>query len=229
MNEHPVVSIILPFYKQADHDTATILECAKEIRDLNVFFEIISVHNGIRSLSSKVEKRSPKTHPFLREILLQEAGWGRAVKAGLEEARGDYICYTNSARTDMKEMAKLIRYALLSPDYIVKATRISRETSTRKWVSRAYNLSNRFILATPIWDVNATPKIFPRKLLEAIGPIESNSDSIDAEVLYKAHKQGIPIIEIPSNQISRRGGMSTTRVISSGAKMFYDLVKIRWI
>ena len=223
----PSVSVVLPFYKQNDHAVSTIIDCANEMETLAMPFELIAVYNGVGSLQSSKERRELKNPSSAIEILLREAGWGYAVKAGIEEAHGDYICYTNSARTDMKELVKLIRYALLSKDYIVKATRIARETSTRKWVSRLYNLSNRMILATPIWDVNATPKIIPRNILEKLGPIESNGDSIDAEVLFKAHQKAIPIIEIPSNQIQRRGGTSTTKVISSGAKMFYDLCKIR--
>lgn len=228
MKKSATVSIILPFYKQNDHASSTILDCIKEMRVLDVPFEIIAVYNGIQSLSSEKEKMPLETHLTpVTQISLKKDGWGYAVKTGLREAQGDFICYTNSARTDMKELAKLIRYALLSDEYIVKATRILRDTCTRKWVSRLYNLANRTILATPIWDVNATPKIFPRKILDRLGSIQSDGDSIDAEILYIAHRKEIPVIEIPSNHLPRRGGSSTTKLVSSGIKMFCDLFKIR--
>src|SRR5579872_3573523 len=148
MEKKPIISVILPFYKQNDHAETVVNDCANEMRILNIPFEIIAVYNGIESLSSSKQKKETSQ---ATEILLRDSGWGYAVKAGLEEANGEYVCYTNSARTDMRELAKLFGYAFLSKDYIVKATRIVRETATRKWVSRAYNLSNRFILTTPIW------------------------------------------------------------------------------
>ena len=185
-------------------------------------YELIVVINGNTDLSTDSEETR---NGNVLSCTLKAAGWGRAVVHGCNRAQGTFVCYTNSARTQSEELIRLARYALLSEDTIVKATRIDRSTWMRKWVSIMYNLLNRIILGTPIWDVNATPKIVPKKLLLSL-PLKQLNDSIDAELMYKAFKKNIPIIEIPMRQIERRGGSSTTNW-QSALSMFLGLWCIR--
>jgi hypothetical protein len=221
----PEFSVILPFYKQSDHMQAVVDEFIHTLKDAGESFEIIVVMNGIGDLPAEEALEESGADPKTIRIKLRGAGWGRAVKRGLKEGDSKYLCYTNSARTDPKELLRLMQYAKLSEDVIVKATRIEREDKTRKWVSVIYNLCNRLILRTPIWDVNATPKIIPKKILDRIN-VTSDGDSIDAEIMYKSFLLDIPSIEVPSNHIMRRSGKSTTKVMSA-FKMFWGLIEIK--
>ena len=189
-------------------------------------FELIIVVNGVADLPVVEEKKISDEHGVtITRITTRGAGWGFAVKRGLREGAGEYLCYTNSARTNPDELIKLMRYAKVSNDAIVKATRIERENSARKKISVGYNLFNRLILKTAIWDVNATPKVIPRKIMEQIS-LNSDGDSIDAEFMYKAFKRKIPIIEIPIDHVVRKGGKSTTNW-KSAFSMFWGLVEIK--
>jgi hypothetical protein len=223
--KQPVFSIILPFYKQEDHAKDVVGEFQKKLETLGDTFEIIVIINGVQKLTEESSEKIISFSPRIIQHSLQKAGWGRAVNWGIAQAKGKYICYTNSARTSGDELIRLLKYAKVSEDAIVKATRIERSNILRKWVSVFYNIENRLVLKTPIWDVNATPKIIPKQIMDTI-KLESMGDSIDAELMFKAFQKNIPIIEIPIRQSERKSGKSTTNW-NSAMKMFLGVLELK--
>jgi glycosyltransferase involved in cell wall biosynthesis len=221
----PLFSIILPFYKQADHIPAVLAEFEAVLRAHADDVELLLVVNGVEGANVDAEERVRSEHPRIVEYRLKRSGWGLAVLHGLRNARGRFVCYTNTARTRIDELMRILEYAKISEDVVIKATRISRGSWMRKWVSNFYNLENRIVLKTPIWDVNATPKVIPRKILDRL-TLTSEGDLIDAELLVKCFRLGVPIIEIPIQHMDRRSGKSTTG-ITSAFKMFIGLLKLR--
>lgn len=222
---NPVFSIILPFYKQADHVPKVLAEFEPFLRDRPDDFELLLVVNGVEGQDAEVVERVISERPRIVEYRLNRAGWGLAVLHGLRNAHGEFVCYTNTARTRMDELMRILAYAKISDEFVIKATRISRGSWMRKWTSILYNMENWLVLKTPIWDVNATPKVIPRKILQQL-TLTSEGDVIDAELLVKCFRLGVPIIEIPIKHMDRRSGKSTTNVLSA-IRMFIGLIKIR--
>ena len=221
----PTFSIILPFFKQNDHANEVILDFYNTLKKAQENFEIIAVFNGESGMKKEMEEKTDPSAPLVKKILLKKSGWGLAVKAGMAKAQGQYICYTNSARTSPEGLLKLMQYAKVSTDVVLKTTRIKRENSWRKLATIFYNLENRIVLKTPIWDVNATPKIIPRKILDTI-ELKNDGDVIDAELMYKCFRKNVPIMEMPINTIERRSGKSTTNFLSA-LKMFWGLIFVK--
>eukprot|EP01030_Chromulinospumella_sphaerica_P012101 gene12101-biopygen10556 len=148
-------------------------------------WELIFVVNGANDGS--VEKlNSINTRDNVRVCWLEKGGWGRAVKYGLAEGKGKYLCYTNSARTDIDDLILILNYARVNNDNVVKATRIIREKLVRKIGSTLYNFQCRLLYKVPIWDVNGTPKVIPQHIYKDLD-ITSDDDLIDAEVIIKCN------------------------------------------
>lgn len=224
--ERPTISVILPFYKQSSHMQEVLEEFASTLRTVGASFELVAVINGLADLPEERQVVfSGEASGRIVEVRLRGAGWGLAVLEGLKAAQGDFVCYTNTARTKADELVRLVRYAMISDQAVVKATRVKRSNWIRTWTSIFYNLENRIILKTPIWDVNATPKVIPRNILSQV-TLNETGDLIDAELMYKCFRKGIPIIEIPVHHIERRSGKSTTG-FSSALKMFLGLFRVR--
>jgi glycosyltransferase involved in cell wall biosynthesis len=221
----PTFSIILPLYKQREHASLLANRYINELKKLSDSWEVIFVINGPEDGTERILKEAVKNQLGIKIFRLADGGWGQAVKFGLKEASGKYICYTNSARTSIKELVRVLTYAKVNDDTVVKATRIVRQEWFRKLGSILYNLENRTIFKTPVWDVNGTPKVIPKKILQKIFPTSEN-DLIDAELMAKCYKNNIPIIEIPIMETNRVSGKSTTN-IASAVKMYWGLFKLR--
>ncbi|MDP3940863.1 MAG: glycosyltransferase [bacterium] len=218
-------SIILPVYKQESHIVPLLQEFIKGLQKITKQYELLVIINGPASNEYKRLVEFAKPRDFIRAFYLDRAGWGRAVKFGISKAKGRYICYTNSARTNVADLLQMLSYSKNNKDVVVKATRIIRESWMRKFGSILYNLENRFLLKTPVWDVNGTPKVFPKNLLKKI-TLDSENDLIDAELMVKCFRNHIPILEVPVLFTKRKGGKSTTNLLSA-FRMYLGLLELK--
>lgn len=214
-----LISIVLPVYNQADHIGPIVEGYLAALARVPTPHEFLLVVNGCRDDSLAVCRALADRHASVRVLECDPGGWGRAVKAGLAASGGDLLCYTNSARTTPQDLVLLLLYALAYPDAIVKANRKIRESWWRRAGSLLYNLECRALFDLSYWDINGTPKVFPRtfdKLLTMTQP----GDLIDAEFNVICRRQEYPVLEVPIFSSRRHGGYSTTS-IGSALKMYW--------
>lgn len=223
--QKPRFSIILPIHNQENHLEDIVNSYSASLKKVKNDWELLLVVNGSDDKSNKKAMELSAKFANITAYNLKEKGWGRAIKFGISKARGGYICYTNSARTNVDDLVKIIKYALINKDALVKATRIVRDGWLRKLGSILFNLEGRLLLKIPVWDINGTPKAFPKKILKKI-ELTSDNDLIDAELMAKCLKHSIPVIEIPVYFNKRISGKSTTNLISA-FKMYMGLLQIK--
>ena len=95
-----LVSIVLPVHNQAPYIGGIIRGYVEALDGLGRPYELVLAVNASRDDSLAVSESLARSLPQVRVVHDSEPGWGRAVKAGLRAARGEVLCYTNSARTN---------------------------------------------------------------------------------------------------------------------------------
>lgn len=219
-----LVSIILPVYNQADHIRGVVAEYEAALTRVQTPRELLLVVNGCRDDSLEVCQGVAKEYPTVRVVHSSKGGWGLAVRKGLAEARGDLLCYTNTARTAPQDLTLMILYGVVYPNVVLKANRKIRDSWARRVGSLLYNLEVRAFFDLNTWDVNGTPKVFPRafgKLLE----LTRDDDLIDSEFVATCRRENYPIIEVPIFSSRRHGGKSTTS-LRSAARMYHGAYRL---
>lgn len=220
----PAFSIVLPIYNQAEHLTAIIDDYERALEAAAIDHELLLVVNGSHDRSPEIAHSLADRYAPVRTFLEERAGWGRAVKRGIREARGTAICYTNSARTTDRDLTLLLLYARAFPNTVVKANRKIRESLPRRIGSLLYNIECRTLLDLACWDINGTPKIFPRSFT-ALLALRRDDDLIDAEFNALCRQHDYPMIEVPIFSTRRHGGKSTTNYVSALA-MYVGAVRL---
>jgi glycosyltransferase involved in cell wall biosynthesis len=221
-----LASIVLPVHNQADHIEELLRSYREVLERLPLAHQIVLVPNACRDETPEICRRLATTDETIRVVELKQGGWGRAVRAGLAKAEGDVLCYTNSARTSPQMLSLALLYASTYPDVVVKAQRRIRDNWRRQLGSLLYNLECRVLFGLASWDINGTPKVFPRtfdKLLD----LTRDDDMIDAEFVVICQREGYPIVEVPSTITIRHGGASTTNY-GSALRMYrgaYELLR----
>ena len=189
-----------------------------ELERLDGETELVLVPNACRDQSPDICHALAERHEAVRVVELAEGGWGRAVRAGLAAARGDLLCYTNSARTQPPMLTLMLMYAAAYPNVVLKANRTIRDSFQRRLGSLVFNLECRALFNLPTMDVNGTPKIFPRafsRLLE----LRRNDDLVDVEFALTCQREGYPLLEVPILATERHGAESTT-TYRSAARLY---------
>ncbi len=221
----PALSIVLPVYNQADHIGGVVEGYLAVLDRLGREYEVILVPNGCRDASVAICRGLEAGHPSIRVVELESGGWGRAVKTGLAAAAGDTVCYTNSARTSPEILALILSYATAFPEVVVKANRKIRDSWQRRLGSLLYNLECRALFDLPVWDINGTPKAFPRSFAGLLA-LRREDDLIDAEFVAECRERDYAIVEVPVLSTVRHGGESTTNY-SSALQMYTGAVRLK--
>lgn len=221
-----LASVVLPVYNQAGHIEAVLTEYLTELARLPLEYEILPVINGPRRDGSlEICRRLEAEHPALRTLCIDDGGWGRAVRHGLAHARGDLLCYTNSARTTARELLLALIYGAVHPGTVVKANRKIRASARRRLGSLLYNLECRALFDLPYWDINGTPKVFSRDLVKLL-ELRSNDDLIDLEFSIICRRENYPVIELPIFSSKRHSGRSTTS-LRSAFRLYWGAWRMR--
>jgi hypothetical protein len=215
---HPRFSIVLPVYNQADHVAELVGNYVLELDRAGLDYELVLVPNGCRDESAEICRGLAAGDPRIVVEELEQGGWGRAVRAGLERSSGETLCYTNSARTTSEMLTVALQFAAAHPDVVVKAQRKIRDNAMRQAGSLLYNLECRLLFGLATWDINGTPKVFPRAC-DRLLRLQRTDDLIDAEFVLACKRGKYPIVELPIALTIRHGGQSTTR-FSSAWRMY---------
>jgi pimeloyl-ACP methyl ester carboxylesterase len=206
----PYASLILPIHNQADHIARVVEGFLADFAKLERSCELVLVPNGCRDASAEICAELAERHPdAVRMVVLDRGAWGRAINAGLEIARGEVVGYTNSARTTPETATLMLAYAIAYPDTVLKANRRIRESALRRLGSVIYNFECRRLFDLATWDIDGTPKFFPRKFHHLM-TLRSEGELYDLEWMRACRYAGYPVVEIPIFPTERFGGRSTT-------------------
>jgi len=218
------ISIVLPVYNQGDHITQIVADYEAIMTRVPDPHEFVLVVNASRDQSLEVCQGLARQYESVRVIHSEAGGWGRAVRLGLAAAQGDLLAYTNSARTSPQDLVLLLLYAVANPGVVIKANRKIRESLQRRLGSLLYNLECRALFDLANWDINGTPKVFPRQF-EQLLSLQRNDDLIDLEFNAICQQQGYPMLEVPIYSSRRHGGKSTTNY-RSALKMYQGALQL---
>lgn len=219
-----LTSVVLPVHNQADHIRAVVGGYAAALDRLQLPYELLLVTNGCTDASVEVCTELARDVDAVETFDLPQGGWGRAVKTGLAAARGDILCYTNCARTTPEMLSLLLIYEQAYPHVVLKANRKIRDNWRRRLGSVIYNLECRALFDLPVWDINGTPKLFPREF-ERLLALERDDDLLDLEFVVTCRREEYPVLEVPMLSAQRHGGRSTTNY-SSAVRMYWGAYQL---
>jgi glycosyltransferase involved in cell wall biosynthesis len=220
-----LISIVLPIRNQADHVREIVEQYSGAMARVGRPFEVILVINASRDRSQEICEQLARENASIVTLVSERGGWGLAVRMGLQAARGDLLCYTNAARTAPGDLVLSLLYAMAFPDVVVKANRKIRASWRRRLGSLLYNLECRALFDLPNWDINGTPKVFPRQFGGLLA-LTRDDDLIDLEFSVICREQNYPMVEVPIFSSRRHGGKSTTTYVSA-LRMYWGAYELR--
>ena len=219
-----LISIILPVHNQADHIENLVEDYVQCVKAIPFPLEMILVVNNSHDDSLALCQRLADRYPMIRVLNSDAGGWGLSVRLGLQEARGDLLCFTNSARTRPEDLLLFLLYGISNPNVVIKANRKFRDSWVRRLGSLLYNLQIRSLFDLAYWDINGTPKVFPRSH-DGLMNLNENGDLLDAEFTVICRQLDYPVIEVPVVRVARRGGKSTTNY-GSAIRMYVGAIRL---
>jgi hypothetical protein len=215
------ISIILPVDGRDEPILSRTLSAyASWLDDSGHTWEILMVPSG----HMREQAEPPATRIGAIKACSPVEGWGAAIIAGLRASRGDLLCYTNWRRTSVNVLQQMLGLAVRNQEIVVRANRRTRDTRVGRLGSLLFNLECRLVLNVPAWDINGTPKIFPRAFSELLD-LRETGDLIDAEFAAICEQRDYPVIEIPVDA-SLSPELTDARDLWSALRMYTGLIRL---
>ena len=162
-------------------------------------------------------------------------GKGFAVRNGMLNARGNVLLFSDAdLSTPISELDNFL--PLLERGYdVVFGSRAMKHSNievhqprSRELMGKLYNKIVRATTISGIKDTQCGFKLFTKDAANKIFNLQKlDGFSFDVEILYLAKKCGFQIKEVPVTWINNPD--TKINSVKDSAKMFVDLLKIRWL
>lgn len=202
--ENPLLSIIIPALNE-EHRLPPSLEKIETFLSTQPYqAEIIVVDNGSKDRTAEIVRDYAVSHPNVRLIQLKERGKGRAVKAGMLDARGAYrfICDTDLSMP-IEEIVKFLPPYADGYDISIatregEGARRVEEPEYRHFMGRVNNWIIKLTAVPDFEDTQCGFKMFDRESAEDLFSVQRmNGIGFDVEILFIAKRRGYKIREVP--------------------------------
>lgn len=231
------LSVVIPAYNEAVRLGNTVRAVVDYLRKNSPDAEVIVVDDGSSDRTAELARECFLDAGNLRTSVISyksNLGKGRAVRLGLQAARGDVALFTDAdLSTPITEAPKLLEPILSGQNDVTFGSRaLNREligvhqSWRREQGGRVFNLVVRLATGLPFWDTQCGFKAFRmsvcRPLVEAA---TVDRFGFDVELLYLAFRAGLKLKEVPVRWDHNEG--SKVNVLSDSFKMLNEVGLIR--
>lgn len=212
----PEFSLVIPHFNEEDGAEANARYIINDFDQSDIDYELVLVNNGSIDNTKAILTKMAEQSSRIRVVNIEKnIGYGNGILQGIACATGEFVGFTCSDGQIMPTTILDIYRKVRDEGYdLGKTKRIERHDGLLRFLlSRGYNLLLSLFFFSWIQDVNGYPKIMKRSLFSEMDII-SNDWFIDTEIMIKAKKNGLRIIEVPAIFHSRKAGKSQINFIT---------------
>ena len=229
------LSVIIPSRDEAENLPICVDEIAKALMGAKIPYEIIVVDDGSTDNTAEVIRNLIQENSMVRCILNGgENGFGRAVRLGLNEFKGDAVAIMMADLSDSPD--DLVRYwqKILEGHECVFGSRFIAGSEVRDypkaklWVNRLVNTCIRIAFKIDCNDITNAFKIYRREVISGCMPLISPHFNLTVEIPLKAVIRGYSWTVIPISWKNRKKGVAKLKLREMGSRYFF-IITYLWL
>jgi dolichol-phosphate mannosyltransferase len=222
------LSIVIPARNEADCIVPTLEHLHLEL-DLNhIPYEIIVVDDGSTDATWQILSQEQEKMPELRAIKNPgQAGFGRAVIAGLNAISGDAVVVMMADESD--DCRDVVRYwQKLNEGYdcvfgsrFIKGGGVIDYPPHKLILNRMANIFLKVLFGMDCNDTTNAFKAYRRRVIEGCSPLIAPHFNLTIEIPLKAMVRGYSWAMIPITWRNRRAGISKLKIQEMGSRYLF--------
>jgi len=228
------LSIIVPSFNEEVRLPASLHLIAAYVSSANRSTEVLVVDDGSKDRTAEVAASFADRIPNLRVLRNGEnRGKGYSVRHGMQEARGEYVLFSDADLSAPIEEADKLLSALRQYDIAIGSRALDRdlidvhESLFREFAGIIFNRIVRIVLWLPFVDTQCGFKAFRREPCRIIFEQQRiERFGFDPELLYLARHHGLKATEIPVRW--SHSPATKINMMRDSIQMFVDVFTIRW-
>lgn len=191
------LSVVIPAYNEEAFIRDTLQGL---LQGLPGEFELLVVENGSTDETRDVVERMMEEDPRIRLIPLPRPSYGKALRKGLAEARGEAVVVFNVDFWDLPFLTDALQ-SLRTKDVIVGSKSLASANDDRpvirKLITRAFNLTLSLLFGFRGTDTHGV-KVFRRRTISlALPRCRTEGEIFDTEMILRCQRMGFRMAELP--------------------------------
>jgi glycosyltransferase involved in cell wall biosynthesis len=218
--EEPDLSVVVLCYRAGDSIREVIEPLEDLLEDSAISYELVLVANyppDRPDPTVEVVRRFASSRELVTVVAEEKKGaMGWDMRSGLAATAGAYlVAIDGDAQNPVEDVLRMYELLRRTGADLGKGRRTNRADGVyRRFISWGYNFLFRLLFRTgPVWDVNGKPKGLRRAAYEQM-QLESNDWFIDAEMVLKARRDEMTVVELPVVFLENKDRSSFVRVSS---------------
>lgn len=230
--ERPRLTFFFPAFNEEENVAETVRRALEEIGPLvDGSIEVLVVDDGSTDRTPQIADELAASDARVRVHHQANRGYGGALRAGFENARGSLIGFSDGdLQFDLREMSRLLERLEdpVRPVDVVIGYRIKRRDPPHRIViAKSYNAIVSGLFGLRVRDIDCAMKLFRREVFDGL-PLTTDSPFLSAELLIKLRARGERIAQVGVNHYPRAAGTNTGASFRKILRTFRDIGRLRW-
>jgi dolichol-phosphate mannosyltransferase len=226
MSGAPRLSVVVPFYNEADNVEPLHRELDAALADLPGGVEFVYVDDGSRDETRERLLALGKRDPRIRVLRLEpNSGQSAALEAGFRATRGIYtVTLDGDLQNDPADIPRLL--ALTDRFDVVNGIRVDRrDTWVRKVSSRVGNGFRNWVTRESVTDVGCSLRVMKSEYTKRVKLYRGMHRFLPTLL----RMEGASVTEVPVAHRPRRHGTSKYGIGNRALVGFMDVLAVRWM
>lgn len=211
-NKLPELSVFFPCWNEEKNIRTVVANALKILPTVANKWEVIIIDDGSSDDTLAVAKQLAKEDRFVTVVSHHpNRGYGAALKSGFEHSQYEYVVFTDGdSQFDFSEITKFIS-KIDNADIVIgfRKKRRDEKLFKRLLLMNLLKIWNVVLFGFYFRDIDCGFKLFKRSALMEIGQLRSEGAMITTEILAKATKKKLRIIQVGVEHFSRKFGEQT--------------------
>jgi glycosyltransferase involved in cell wall biosynthesis len=226
-----MISIVIPVYNEARIVREAVLELSKKLDALGWDYEILLSENGSRDGTLQILEDLSKQLPRVRYLHGDEPNYGRALKRGIQEARGEQVICDEIDLCDVGFYERALPMLAAGADLVVGSKAMAgaddERPLLRRTATRVITLLLRAATGFKGTDTHGLKAFRRDRLLAVAQACVVERDLFASELVIRAGRMGRDVREIPIALREKRP--PSTALMKRVPHVLKGLVKLGWV
>lgn len=201
------LSLFFPFWNEEENIERIVKKAIPIAENVAQKREIIMVDDGSSDKTLEIARRLASKNPNLRVVSHKpNRGYGAALREGMTNAQYDLIVFNDGdGQFDFGEVTKFLE-KIESADIVIGYRKKRHDQPFRHFLMHLLKIWDFIFFGFYFRDIDCGFKMFKKSAVEKIQPLISEGAMISTEILARARKAKLTIIEVEVTHYPRKFG-----------------------
>jgi glycosyltransferase involved in cell wall biosynthesis len=230
-SDAPRISIVIPIYNEEAIVHSAVVDLRERFAPLGHTYEIILAENGSKDGTVQIAEELSGKYPEVRLLSIGEPNYGKALKQGILEARGEIVLCDEIDLCDTDFHRRAIdRLDSRAVDMVIGSKLIAGAKDDRPWArhaaSQVYTGLLRVVLGFRGTDTHGLKAFRLSALRGLVDECLVDRDVFASELVIRAYRANVAIEEIPVRVVEKR--TPSINLVKRVPNVIKNLVKLSW-